>query len=90
MLLVGHTYLTYGPLLNGAVNVVFEGTPTYPTPARCWEIVAKYQVRQQNPCMPAYRNRRRQAGIAAVWHLLTMDRSGWHAALRPKSSVLVA
>lgn len=90
MLLVGHTYLTYGPLLNGAVNVVFEGTPTYPTPARSWEIVAKYQVRQQNPCMPAYRNRRRQAGIAAVWHLLTMDRSGWHAAFRPKSSVLVA
>mmetsp|Transcript_8924 Transcript_8924/g.26779 ORF Transcript_8924/g.26779 Transcript_8924/m.26779 type:complete len:721 (-) Transcript_8924:858-3020(-) len=44
--ITGHTYLAYGPLLNGAVNVVFEGTPTYPTPARCWEIVAKYKVKQ--------------------------------------------
>ena len=42
----GHSYLTYGPMLNGATNVVFEGTPTYPTPARCWEVIAKYQVRQ--------------------------------------------
>ena len=40
----GHSYLAYGPLLNGATNVVFEGTPTYPTPARCWEVVAKYKV----------------------------------------------
>ena len=42
----GHSYLTYGPLLNGATNVVFEGTPTYPTPARCWEVIAKYKVRR--------------------------------------------
>ena len=33
-----------GPLLNGATNIVFEGVPTHPTPARCWEIVEKYQV----------------------------------------------
>lgn len=46
--ITGHTYLTYGPLLNGAVNVVFEGVPTYPSPSRCWEIVEKYQVRP--PC----------------------------------------
>lgn len=44
--ITGHTYLTYGPLLNGAVNVVFEGAPNYPSPARCWEIVAKYKVKQ--------------------------------------------
>ncbi len=34
--ITGHTYLTYGPLLNGAQNVIFEGVPTYPDPSRCW------------------------------------------------------
>ena len=43
-MIIGHSYLTYGPLLNGATNVVFEGVPTHPTPARCWDIVDKYQV----------------------------------------------
>jgi len=33
-----------GPLLCRAVSVVFEGVPTYPSPARCWEVVEKYQV----------------------------------------------
>eukprot|EP00891_Asterochloris_glomerata_P004542 jgi/Astpho2/4542/Aster-00128 len=44
--ITGHTYLTYGPLLNGATNVVFEGQPTYPSYSRCWEIVEKYKVTQ--------------------------------------------
>jgi acetyl-CoA synthetase len=42
---LARSYLAYGPLLNRAVNVVFEGVPTHPTPARCWEVVDKYQVR---------------------------------------------
>jgi len=42
--ITGHTYVTYGPLLNGATQVVFEGVPSYPTPSRLWEIVDKYQV----------------------------------------------
>lgn len=42
--ITGHTYLTYGPLLVGATNVVFEGVPTYPGPDRCWQVVDKYQV----------------------------------------------
>lgn len=42
--ITGHTYVVYGPLLNGATIVLHEGTPTYPTPARCWEIVDKYNV----------------------------------------------
>lgn len=45
--ITGHTYLTYGPLLNGAVNLVFEGVPTYPSPSRCWEIVEKYKVQYE-------------------------------------------
>ncbi|KAL0052399.1 hypothetical protein WJX82_001519 [Trebouxia sp. C0006] len=43
--ITGHTYLTYGPLLNGAQNVIFEGVPTYPDPSRCWQIVEKHKVR---------------------------------------------
>ena len=42
--ITGHTYLVYGPLCNGATQVLFQGTPTYPTPARLWEIVDKYGV----------------------------------------------
>jgi len=44
--ITGHSYLTYGPLINRAVNIVFEGVPTHPTPARCWEVVDKHQVKQ--------------------------------------------
>eukprot|EP00850_Spirogloea_muscicola_P022099 SM000277S10334 [mRNA] locus=s277:111736:116023:+ [translate_table: standard] len=42
--ITGHSYLTYGPLLNGASVVVFEGVPNYPDAGRCWEVVDKYKV----------------------------------------------
>ncbi|PSC76405.1 acetyl-synthetase [Micractinium conductrix] len=42
----GHSYLAYGPLLNHATQVVFEGVPTYPDAGRCWEVIDKYQVKQ--------------------------------------------
>lgn len=42
--ITGHSYITYGPLLNAATSVLFEGIPTYPTPSRFWEIVEKYKV----------------------------------------------
>lgn len=44
--ITGHTYLTYGPLLCGAQNVVFEGVPSYPSPARSWQVVEKYKVQK--------------------------------------------
>jgi acetyl-CoA synthetase len=40
----GHSYIAYGPLLNGASSVIFEGIPTYPTPSRFWEVIEKHQV----------------------------------------------
>ncbi|MFI4983888.1 MAG: acetate--CoA ligase [Rickettsiales bacterium] len=40
----GHSYIVYGPLANCATTIMFEGVPTYPTAARCWEIVDKYKV----------------------------------------------
>ena len=42
--ITGHTYILYGPLLNGATSIMFEGVPTYPDPGRFWEIVEKYKV----------------------------------------------
>jgi acetyl-CoA synthetase len=40
----GHSYLTYGPLLNGATTVMYEGIPTHPTPARFWETIEKHKI----------------------------------------------
>jgi acetyl-CoA synthetase len=42
--ITGHSYLVYGPLLNGAKIMMFEGVPTHPTPARFWQIIDKYKV----------------------------------------------
>ncbi|MHA1277168.1 MAG: acetate--CoA ligase [Candidatus Helarchaeota archaeon] len=42
--ITGHTYIVYGPLLNGATEVMFEGVPSYPTFERYWEIIEKYRV----------------------------------------------
>ena len=42
--ITGHTYLTYGPLSNGATTVVFEGVPTYPDASRFWQVVDKHKV----------------------------------------------
>ncbi len=44
--ITGHSYIVYGPLLDGATTVMFEGTPTYPHPGRFWEIVDKFKVNQ--------------------------------------------
>ena len=42
--ITGHSYLTYGPLLNGATILMFEGVPTYPTPSRFWQVIEKHKV----------------------------------------------
>jgi acetyl-CoA synthetase len=44
--ITGHSYIVYGPLLEGATTVMFEGTPTYPTPSRYWEVIEKYKVNE--------------------------------------------
>ena len=40
----GHSYVVYGPLAAGATSLMFEGTPIYPHPDRCWQIVEKFGV----------------------------------------------
>jgi len=42
--ITGHSYLVYGPLLNGATTVLFEGIPTYPDHGRFWDVVDKHKV----------------------------------------------
>ncbi len=40
----GHSYIVYGPLLNGATTVMFEGVPTHPDHGRFWDIIDKHRV----------------------------------------------
>jgi acetyl-CoA synthetase len=42
--ITGHTYVVYGPMANGATQLLYEGTPDAPHPGRWWELVEKYKV----------------------------------------------
>lgn len=44
--ITGHSYVVYGPLLNGMTSVLFEGIPTYPSADRIWSTVEKHGVTQ--------------------------------------------
>ena len=44
--ITGHSYIAYGPLINGGTQVFFEGVPTYPDASRFWQVVDKHQVTQ--------------------------------------------
>lgn len=44
--ITGHTYVVYAPLLLGVTTVVFEGTPTYPSLTRYWDIIETHQITQ--------------------------------------------
>ena len=46
----GHSYIVYGPLLNGTTSFMYEGTPLYPKPDRAWELIDRYQI---NVCYTA-------------------------------------
>jgi acetyl-CoA synthetase len=42
--ITGHSYIVYGPLLNGVTSFMYEGAPTYPYPSRWWQIIEKYGI----------------------------------------------
>ena len=42
--ITGHTYVVYGPLLNGATTFVMESTPLYPDPGRYWDMVQRHRI----------------------------------------------
>ena len=57
--ITGHTYIVYGPMSLGATSVLFESIPTYPTPARYWEMIAKHKITQFYTAPTAIRALRR-------------------------------
>lgn len=58
--ITGHSYLVYGPLLNGATTLLFDGIPNYPSFSRYWEIIDKYNVNQFYTSPTAIRALRRE------------------------------
>ena len=42
--ITGHSYIVYGPLMNGATTLMFEGVPNYPDVSRFWQVIEKHQV----------------------------------------------
>ncbi len=42
--ITGHSYIVYGPLINRATTLIFEGVPNYPDASRFWQVVDKHQV----------------------------------------------
>jgi len=42
--ITGHSYIVYGPLCNGATTFMFESVPTYPNPARYWDMVERHKI----------------------------------------------
>lgn len=40
----GHSYVAYGPLICGATQVMYEGAPDYPSPARMWDLIQRYHI----------------------------------------------
>ncbi len=40
----GHSYIVYGPLVNGATSIMYEGAPNYPAEDRWWEIAERYKA----------------------------------------------
>ena len=44
--ITGHTYVVYGPLLNGSTTFMFESTPVYPNEGRYWDMVQRHKITQ--------------------------------------------
>ncbi|MBD3224492.1 MAG: acetate--CoA ligase [Caldithrix sp.] len=42
--ITGHSYIVYGPLINGATVMMYEGAPNYPYPNRWWKMIEKYGI----------------------------------------------
>jgi len=42
--ITGHSYIVYGPLLNGVTSIIYEGAPNFPYPDRWWSLIEKYGI----------------------------------------------
>ncbi|MDE2503474.1 MAG: AMP-binding protein, partial [Burkholderiales bacterium] len=71
----GHSYITYGPLAQGATEVVFEGVPTYPDAARFWKTIERHKVSVFYTAPTAIRSLIKAAEGNAAVHPRTCDLS---------------
>ncbi len=69
--ITGHSYIVYGPLLNGATSVMFEGVPSYPDYGRFWEIIDKHKVNQFYTAPTAIRALAKQPAELVAKHSLS-------------------
>ena len=60
--ITGHSYILYGPLLNGATTVIFEGVPSYPDHSRFWEMIEKHKITQFYTAPTAIRSLAKEKG----------------------------
>jgi acetyl-CoA synthetase len=58
--ITGHSYVVYGPLLNGATTVLFESVPNYPNAGRYWEMVERLKINQFYTAPTALRSIQRE------------------------------
>jgi acetyl-CoA synthetase len=42
--ITGHSYIVYGPMINGATSMLFEGGPSYPYPNRWWQVIERFGI----------------------------------------------
>lgn len=73
--ITGHTYIIYGPLMNGVTTTIFESTPLYPTPSRYWETVSKHKLTQFYTAPTAIRLLRRLGNEHVEGHDLSSLRT---------------
>ncbi|GJJ14651.1 acetyl-CoA synthetase [Clathrus columnatus] len=69
--ITGHTYIVYGPLVNGVATTVFESTPVYPTPSRYWQAVQEHKLTHFYSAPTAIRLLRRMGEHHVGGHDLT-------------------
>ena len=67
----GHSYIVYGPLINGFSGIIFEGVPSYPDFDRFWQIVAKYRVNKFYTAPTAIRALAKEGSAHVAKHDIT-------------------
>lgn len=69
--ITGHTYIVYGPLMNGTTTLLFESTPMYPTPSRYWDVVDQHKLTQFYTAPTSIRMLRRMGSEYVAKHDLS-------------------
>ncbi|MDN7177055.1 AMP-binding protein [Caballeronia sp. SEWSISQ10-4 2] len=88
---VGHSYMVYGPLLNGCTTVLYEGKPVgTPDPASFWRVVAKHRVNVLFTAPTALRAIRKEDPDGKFLWEPCMDKRVWHHDVSCLRSVFLA